>query len=283
MRFDKNNTDNTKLNEINIKLYLNRCLDNHNINVSEELIEKTLDAIQNKTAASIKSKSMKEKKIFYRSKYVRRFIGAAAAILIVLVGYGIISNIPIRFNKKALNDSHDTSFEITSDYDKGLGALDSKTSSYTCSEPKTATSSEVPATEGKDSSRSQKFADDNGSAELAFSEVCLLKPEQSAYVNITDVEAHSSISITDQTGIGQFFTIMDQLTFQDGSGTLETEYFTIEIKGLNDVNTLYNIDMGDTMVVKYKTGDSSGKSSYILLNYEDIKKDMKKLYMKYSE
>jgi hypothetical protein len=185
---------------------------------------------------------------------VRKLTSVAAVVLIVLTGYGVFKNSPMIGTKKSsIGNSKDFAFKTAKEEDTQVGALDSKTSSYTCSDP----------------------------GNLVFKDICQSKPETSVCVKITDVKEHSMVSIADQAGIEKFFTIMNKFLLQKGSSTSQKKYYTVKIKGVYKADTVCHI--GDTMVVQSTSKDAIQESNYALLNYGDVKGNLEELYQEYSK
>lgn len=119
----KDNKDNNK--EQNIKDYLNDSLELDGINVSEDLINRTLNAIKQQDAKEKENEELDShlnnqdrplnkqedkspvtavsKKIIIWNKYVRRFAGAAAAVLVIFACFGMMRLLPGIGGKKSMS------------------------------------------------------------------------------------------------------------------------------------------------------------------------------------
>lgn len=98
MSFDQKKNDNMEIDELNIKSHLNTSLDIDGISVSEDLINRTLEAIRKQSqetkttvaAAPVEVKeepaSKMERKVIPWTRYIRNLAVVAAACLILIVG-----------------------------------------------------------------------------------------------------------------------------------------------------------------------------------------------------
>ncbi len=102
-RYDKNKYDRIEHDELNIKSHLNTSLDLSGISVSEDLINRTLAAIKEQTISSEEVTKTDDlapsKKIIAWNRYIRGFAGVAAAVLIVVIGYNFIQQMPLGMKK----------------------------------------------------------------------------------------------------------------------------------------------------------------------------------------
>ena len=98
---DKNRINaNMENDDMNIKSHLNTSLELDKISVSEDLINRTLDAIKKQSAeegsktAEAPGKESEQKKVSHLNRYVRGIAGIAAAGLVIFLGYSLIQNFP---------------------------------------------------------------------------------------------------------------------------------------------------------------------------------------------
>ena len=97
---DKNKNDKLELDELNIKSHLNTSLDLSGISVSEDLINRTLAAIKEQSISDKEEDTTTKttepsKKIIVWNRYVRGFAGVAAAIILVVIGYNVVQQMPM--------------------------------------------------------------------------------------------------------------------------------------------------------------------------------------------
>ncbi|MHB8129053.1 MAG: hypothetical protein ACYDEX_08660 [Mobilitalea sp.] len=109
MKFNDNNDkqNDLEIDDMNIKSHLNTSFDISGISVSEDLINRTLEAIKRQPAEQLVNQTETKdfsKKVISWNKYIRGFAGVAAAVLIVVVGYNAMSQFNIG-NSKSSSDS----------------------------------------------------------------------------------------------------------------------------------------------------------------------------------
>ena len=123
---DKKN-DELNIDDMNIKSHLNTSLDLNGINVSEDLIYRTLEAVKNHPAEDQNDKNAEDgiKKTIPWNRYIRRFAGIAAAMLIIVVGY---SSMKLMNNENKFDSSTqapEVSYDTTAKADKANGSTSS--------------------------------------------------------------------------------------------------------------------------------------------------------------
>ncbi|HHV10499.1 MAG TPA: hypothetical protein GXX75_09515 [Clostridiales bacterium] len=88
MSENKNYDDNIEIDEMKIRFHLNDSLDLSGISVSEDLIHRTLLAIKNQP----EMQEAPDRKVIPWNRYFRALAGVAAAVVVVVAGYGLASN-----------------------------------------------------------------------------------------------------------------------------------------------------------------------------------------------
>lgn len=182
----KDNKDNNK--EQKMKKYLNDSLELDGINVSEDLINRTLNAIKQQDAKDKEKEELGShlnnqdrplskqedkspvtkvsKKIVIWNKYMRRFAGAAAAVLVIFACFGMMRLLPSIGGKKSMSTdqvAYDATAEkgssakndanTASDTAKGLG---SATGNKTNTADTSNTNKNKEAASGTESDQAQK-------------------------------------------------------------------------------------------------------------------------------
>lgn len=99
MKSKDKSKENIEIDDMNIKSHLDTSLDLNGISVSEDLINRTLEAIKKQTAVQpMEEKNLtnleKRKRVIAWNKYIRSFAGIAAAAVIIVAGYHLVNNIP---------------------------------------------------------------------------------------------------------------------------------------------------------------------------------------------
>lgn len=124
-----------KNDDIDIKSHLNDSLDFNKITVSEDLINRTLNAIKGQTAndldtdhrEKIELDKIKMNKVVTWNSYIRKFAGAAAAVLVIFAGFSMMRLIGVGSKNSASTNqiNYDTaSKEIKSDRSNKDAKLD---------------------------------------------------------------------------------------------------------------------------------------------------------------
>lgn len=107
---NRNNDMKTEYDDMNIKSHLNTSLDLEGVSVSEELFQRTLTAIKEQQAqreehGASKGEDKFGTKIVPWNRYVRSFAGVAAALILVVVGYNVIKQMPVVKNETTSMDN----------------------------------------------------------------------------------------------------------------------------------------------------------------------------------
>ncbi|MBH1939272.1 hypothetical protein I5677_00025 [Mobilitalea sibirica] len=130
MSFDQNKDINIEMDDMNIKSHLNTSLEKGQISVSEDLINRTLQAIKNQTDEdTVKADhedTTNKDKVIPMTRYVRRFAGVAAAALVLFAGFNaikMISGIGMKGdrsnNAESAADDSSTGIELYGDENMG--------------------------------------------------------------------------------------------------------------------------------------------------------------------
>jgi hypothetical protein len=103
MNYNDKKNDKLEMDDMKIKSHLNTSLDLSGISVSEDLINRTLEAIKKQPVEQQESQIKKvetTKKVIPWNKYVRGFAGVAAAVLVIVAGYNLLSRGQMKYNKE---------------------------------------------------------------------------------------------------------------------------------------------------------------------------------------
>jgi hypothetical protein len=341
MKFnDKKNEKQNELemDELNIKSHLNTSLDLSGINVSEDLINRTLAAIKAQPAENKEQQvdsNVTSKKVIPWNRYVRGFAGVAAAVLIVAVGFNVIKQVPFGGQKgdssnlsseqkiaydgatvkstDADTNSSNTQEAATSDNTFASSAAVDTTESaasettapeasvqYTITAEDTAKSKDISAGEAaSENSAGSSDADlevadeaqpklsmalrnNDGTNILTFREIFLPDPEQAQYLTIKDEVNNTSVSLTDQTAIQDFYSVMDKYTFTYGTENTSNQNYTVEVKS-PEPESLYTLIVGQNLIVRYTEGDTVSEVIYNVEDPDVFKQNLDEFYQKYSE
>lgn len=168
-----NKNENIEVDDMKIKSHLNASLDLSGISVSEDLINRTLEAIKKQTAqqqiTEVSQTSMEEehKKVIPWNRYIRTFAGVAAAAIVIVAGYGIINSGMMGSKKSAsTNDtaSMDMAYETTA-ADSTMSTADATATQDITATTDTATEEAAVTNEQENALSAQ---DDNSEEALQF-------------------------------------------------------------------------------------------------------------------
>ena len=306
MSFNDEKKGNNELDSLNLKSHLDTSLEQSGIRVSEDLINRTLEAIkqqsQNNNLLDIRNE--KTKKSIPWSRYIRGVAGVAAAALIIFIGSQGFKGFYMRSAKNDASQEYDMSKGSESpeseskifmeNFDVNIQeASDAKETEFftksTAAVEKTEdiavgitddTVDMLTAAEGPDLTDPNSF----GKAEnLSLQDISAFTRENAKEIKITNWEG-KSVTIESQEKIEEFYVEVNNILFAFSSGAVTDHiYYTIELKG--DETTAYQniIWIGDSVTVRYVTGDDVIDDTYIAVNHEDLLKVMTYLIDKHSE
>ncbi|HWT73813.1 MAG TPA: hypothetical protein VN258_03715 [Mobilitalea sp.] len=121
-----------------------------------------------------------------------------------------------------------------------------------------------------------------GNTTLTFRDIFLPEPEKAEYIKITDVVSGTSITLTDQTQIADFYSIMDKHQFTYSSKTSADQNYSVEI---NDpqMSATYVMSIGEHITVSYSDKDVSSVSSYDVADSALLTQNLQAFIAKYSK
>jgi len=327
MSFKDKKIDNIELDDMKIKSHLNTSLDLNKISISEDLINRTLEAIRmqpstenSKSEDDLKFKDV-QKKVIPWNRYARSIVGVAAAVLVVLVGYNVMKSLPnvnIGFQKNATSDYQndennameesqaDTELSILSENEStsmeapeaeagSAVTSDTAASEYTITgngamqdgmEYKFgAEESDLANTDIADSAKiGLSTAKDTGEPQiLTFQNICVLTPEQLKSVTITNQEKGTTISLTDQIEILDFYSMMEKHTFTYTTEVSAIQYYGVDLISPLPEEALYTIWVGESVTVRYTRGEEISDNTYKSTDDQAFKLDLDKFFEEYNK
>lgn len=305
---DGNNTEDMNLDDLNIKSHLNTSLEFSRISVSEELIQKTLKAINEQPTTLVENEEriIKAKNISWNS-YARRLTAAAAALIVFIGGYSIIkSSVGMKSTKK------DSGIYMESNLSKDDFTSKDDLSSFDMAQPKTespvsesdqvlfsATARDMDdATLGtakedytiasedeqdmKSGSLSRAGSYDGGPSAVGFGQVYGGTADVIESIVITDDGAGKSVIITEEAELLKVYSLLDSYLYRAAdSGLSSNIYYSIDIKEYQSdgINT---ITIGDTVTISSETENSDSTQAYEMINLEEFNHELKVLIESYS-
>lgn len=333
MNYNKDKQENIEVDDMKIKSHLNASLDLSGISVSEDLINRTLEAIKKQTLeqqVTEDSETAKEeqKKVIPWNRYIRTFAGVAAAAIVVVAGYGII-NAGLIGSKKSANSTEMTALDRTFDAatesaaDSTMSAVPDSAADTTITattdtigtEDAAAASEESVASSLQESTTEAPLftitadtdlaAADAGEGTtgyagetvvgatapmlkgtdsenvLAFRDIFLADPALAKSITIADNINQTSVTLTSEAEVLDFYTVMDQQQFSYAAEATASPDYTIEITAAPD-DALYTMKIGEHITVDYSGGGTASQSLYDALDIEALKLSLIDLLTKYS-
>jgi len=307
MSFGHKEIDGMEVDDMNLKSHLDTSFEESGLRVSEDLIRKTMEAINQQTL----NKSVEDKKVVnYKAKvnqrnmYIRRYAGVAAAVVLLIVGYQMVQNVGLGTNSKSSDnersydiqesaseeqqDSSSTDSLSEVQLETTTAAEDAKTN-YTVADEADSMETdeqapmmvtEEPEVSVSDSTYgSTMIGNANNSEGMTFSQICLLIPEDVTYLKITNVAKENSMILTDQTKIKSFYEAMDNHLFTNGTKSSVNWYYIIEVKKQEEATTDYDtIWVGDSLMVQYSNDSEENYSSYDAVDQVELIKELDAFY-----
>lgn len=267
---EKDNDRNNQIQEfdfLRLKDHLNVSFNQDGITVTDDLIQRTLQAVKENPSSEVGTKEVKEKKKFP----VRSFVQVAAAILFVFVFFAFANNFQI--GSKKCTENATTSSEDS--------AAREGTATTETAMPNTKMQSNVKTEEAPemfDAASTEAAYEINGEAELpanCFTERYPIAVEQVQSVSITS-NADGTM-IEDNEHINELFTILDAYSLTNGDKNINNAWkYKIELK-TDDIQT-YTVLIGDGIQIKQSGDDTESDTYYSLENVDNLLLQMETFY-----
>ena len=259
MSFEQNKKNALEIDELNIGSHLNSSLELDGINVTEDLIARTMEAINmqsTKDSDSINEDTKQSKPISIYKK-TQFLVKVAAAVLILVVGIKAVSI----FNPVGMKSKSDNSAKPESSFmeEDRAGSM------------KNADTNEAPIMDDldifnisdaldedivmdKESSKQEYTANnENYIGELTFTDIAWISQEKADTITIKSIVTNEIRTITDKEQIIQFYSKMENYCF------MEPQY-NIKLMG-EDLVAEIVIGLGE-VVVNYTNKDVSYEIIY---------------------
>ncbi|HHX11887.1 MAG TPA: hypothetical protein GX731_03630 [Clostridiales bacterium] len=301
-----NNTEDMNIDNLNIKSHLNASLDFSGISVSEELIQKTLRAINEQPSTLVEKKEnvLKTPRVPWNS-YVRSLTGVAAALIVLIGGYSLIkNNIGMKSAKNDSNTSMDMAtpeakshvteedqvlFSAT-DSDMGdvaMGSVTEDTTVINKDEQKmdSVTIDDIVKSSDQDMKEAPSITSEFTGASLEsveFTQIYGGTVDVIESIMVTDDAAGKSIIITDESEISKVYSLLDSYLYSAAESGLSSDiYYLIEIKEYQSdgINT---ITIGDTVTISSELGATDSTQAYEMINLQAFNRELKLLIESYS-
>lgn len=306
-----NDTEDMNIDDFNIKYHLNASFDVSGIKVSEELIQKTLGAINDQPSTEVeKEKGILRTIRFPRNSYIRNLTSVVAALIILIGGYSLIkNNIGMKSTKNDSNISmnNDRSTEMAmpeakgefSDKDQGLFsveenevddvAMESATEDTTLIDEDDNTIGTASLDDSVKTNEQEQLYNaaaselySSGSEGVEFTRIYGGAVDVIESMVITDDAANKSVIIAEESEISKVYSILDSYLYTAAESGLSSEsYFSIEIKEYQS-DAINTITIGDTITISSDTGVTDSTQAYKMINLEEFNHELKVLIESYS-
>lgn len=284
MSIKKKGQNEIGLDELNIKSHLNTSLELEGISVSEDLINRTLDAIK-KEETKIKD----DGPLSFVRKHGKLLATVAAAVILLVVGI----NASKLFTVKKTDDIGNTtksneakSSETAPEYNMAIkeDTEGDQVNFTAANENGEMLKSYTAAGSTEPDNTAETTSDDTGSATdfkftavqdigFKFSEIISIKREDVKSVKITSMATDKTVGLTNQDDIDKLFSLMDNYTFDYGTEELGSEQYIIDLIG-EDMDS--RITVGETVVqVEYTNKDTASNSIYCASDQNKLIEDLK--------
>ncbi|MDF2842089.1 MAG: hypothetical protein K0R00_515 [Herbinix sp.] len=315
MNFDDKEKEQLDFEQLNIKSHLNTSMELKGISVSEDLINRTLKAINNQSVDKqdqppLNSQQAELRKSFSINKFVRGFAGVAAAAIIIVAGTQLLEG-NIGGSKKDLAiDMNSTAMEQKSSSenagygDESYSTLQDDTAKYESAQTEDAEVSfddnMVTSDAGKqvDESNATALAPEATTEDMDFTGITsstetektklgftqLLVPELTgtATVVVTKAEDKTKVTLTDQKDIEEFYLTMEKHQFTASTSAPANVVFQMELT-TTEQNQTYLISVGEHLQVEYSDKQTTSMSTYDVVDNDVFQQDLMNLIDKYSK
>lgn len=296
MSFDQKKRSNIEVDEMNIKSHLNTSLETEGINVSEDLINRTLEAIRNNNDEDLEVK----KPPVYMSRRVRTLVTAVAALLVLAVGINAIRlNIPMGMKsdnaspedaKEYIMDgatmdsaeedlaifeiTEESSYEVQESDSYGTIAQDNKVDSDISIDD----TAKAGAYKSDTSTESRVEVEDNRLLTsqrymMTFTDMVSIESDSVTSITITSTVNNNEKVITNHEQIQSFYMMMDSHSYQAGDIEDTKEVYIIDIIS-GDIDGCITVRELD-IIVELTSKDTVSRSIYTVSDHSKFIEDLK--------
>lgn len=308
MSFNRKDRERIDFDKLNIKSHLNASLEEDGINVSEELIRRTLDAIRMHEANEPDAAKdiVDHKKTSFVYRHARMLVTAAAAVLILAAGLNAIRMLSPMKTKMDMAESEYASDSDGSGSAELYGIMDAPKddvaydmdkrevlkSANRISEDTVEGSTEDTADEEQTVDMGMKIRPEEQEEASGFNAGLTSVQEMLAFTDITHIEAADINTviisdgaeviktISDRKQIDEFYTIMQKHSFIFEPKEDTAVQYIIKLTSENrDTQVIIG---GASVTVDYTKNDITSHSVYITANHTALIQDIEELMINLS-
>ena len=266
MSLEQNEKNVLELDELNIGLHLNTSLELDGINVTEDLIARTMEAInmQRSKDSDYLYKDANHSKPISLYKKTRFLVKVAAAVLVLVVGLKAVSLFNLSGKKTEGDAKTDSGFmaEYEADNMKNSDTNEASTNDDLDSFNIEFDIKEKEECYDKDAApRQEVTATIERTIEvLTFTDIVLISQDKADTITIESMGTNEIRTITEKEEILRFYHEMDNYCFMEGTEDLTEPQYNIKLMG-EDLATEIVIGLGE-VVANHTNKDMSYEIIY---------------------
>lgn len=312
MSFDQKKNGSMDHDEMNVKSHLNTSLEKEGISVSEDLINRTLEAIRKQSQeavgpVSVEQERQPERKVIPWFKYARNFAAVAAAGLILVLGINGLGQTGRKDSQSEASKDKESniSYDMATTEQAAPEAADTKADAGNSAMEFAAQSAE--STLGSDNNgeaginseetlddSAMKTEDEDGTmmkaegetstsdaAEgdqllLSFREICPILPEEVQDITITGKAGQGERFISDPEEIKLFYNQMESYAYSQGAAEQSEVHLTAVIRMDEGIFEL-RLEEG-TLATSYTSGGATVENRFAVSDYMQLLKELEGWY-----
>jgi hypothetical protein len=308
MSFNQKKNIKIENDEMDIKSHLDTSLDMCGINVTEDLINRTLEAIIKQSSTKVTGidewKASSGRKRTPAAGIIKGFASVAAAVFILVIGFNAFrmmggssksdSSNSEDYGTKSAQESDEMIAEDADDssmpymaLSKDVGAGNKADSVE--EESYAAEIQDVPAADRALTEEIKATADGNEAVSggygdiftLSIGDICPIIREAAVSVDITDVTAEKSLFLSDSADIDNFYTLMENHVFTEGSEFTKTNLYIIKV---NSSGAVFTMTVEDAYIITtYSFGNDVTEGRYSTMDQSRLLMDLEGLFLKYKQ
>ena len=310
MKFESKKREDIEMDELNIRSHLSTSLEAEGISISEDLINRTMDAIRLHETNCIdisKDNTEHRKLLFFRN--TRALVTVAAAVLILVIGINALGRLsPLRTKNDKSNYREFTSVEDagrteiytarssieegkeenydrdkSDDFKADAPMLEDMTGEPTddlAKEDGTSLDMEISKSENRVEEKAEEPGENDmvmsiQGATLAFTDVIVINSSEVSSITIGSTATGEERTISNRDQIDSFYSVMGEHLFMQSATEDTTNLYVVSFTAENGDSQLL---IGETNVVVDNTlNDTVSHGLYSAADHSRLLEDIKKL------
>lgn len=287
MSFKQKKRSLLETDNLNLKSHLNTSLETEGISVSEDLINRTLDAIKRQNAGEkdiIKEEVKHKEAITFVKRHSRFLVTAAAAVIILVAGMNAIRLFTPekKMDRLYKSDNAYKSSELTDDANFSANYMGSEAETNVKTDKDDADAiaeHDSGATVGMFTEASDKIVEfdmkttSSGRYDLKFIDITSMEVLDVKSATITSMASGKVLDISED--LDRFYSLMDNHAFYSGAEEVSEGNYIISLIGENSDS---QIIIGETFVaVDHTDNDIASHSIFSVADHSKLVEDLKEL------